>query len=200
MRNGRTTIIPGDINTPAFRQQLVNAAVKRYNHIDALISNAGVVEFKRLEENSREVLDAIFETNCFSPMDLTRLAVPYIPAGGSMVYVSTSVTASGFPFLASYAASKAAIDSFMRCVAVELAEKGITVNSVAPGPTKTEMWASAPAKLAPAVGATILPRLIATHGEFGDPQLVAEEVIHLLKMRTVTGYVRFIDCGYRIAP
>jgi NAD(P)-dependent dehydrogenase (short-subunit alcohol dehydrogenase family) len=84
--------------------------------------------------------DETFAVNVRGPYALTRAAVPAMSAGsGSIVFVGSNLTRYGKPGAASYAASKAAVESLARTLAVELGPAGIRVNAVSPGVTRTAM-------------------------------------------------------------
>jgi Tropinone reductase 1 len=118
--------------------------------------------------------------------------------GGSIIFVSSSISTRGFPHLSAYAATKGALNSFMHCIAVELAPHHINVNAVLPGPTQTQMWTKAlPHPVFEQVGAQIVPRLLT--GQFGHPKYVADTVAWLAQTPTVCGQEITIDCGYTIS-
>ncbi|EFH79595.1 SDR family NAD(P)-dependent oxidoreductase [Ktedonobacter racemifer] len=197
-RVGQALVLAGDINDDNFQHQLVKTAIERFGRIDVFVSNAGVVHFADLQHTTEEVLDYHLKTNFYSAVSLTQRIVPHIHSGGSIIYITTSITNGGFPMLAAYAASKGALKCFMQCMAVELAPQGIAVNAVAPGPTQTEMWPRAlPKDALEHMGGKILPRLLT--GEFGDPQLVASTVLHMAKTPTIRGQEILIDSGYTIS-
>lgn len=196
--HGNGLVIAGDITRAEDRQRLIEMTVSRFGQIDILINNAGVVQFASLSDTSEQVFAHHFTTNFFSVAALTNAAVPYIPSGGSVIFISTSITSGGFPGLAAYSASKGALESYMRTAAVELASKGIIVNAVAPGPTKSDMWANAlPPAVLQQIGSQLAPRLLT--GDFGDPQFVANAVLLLAQTPTIRGQRLVVDAGYSIS-
>jgi NAD(P)-dependent dehydrogenase (short-subunit alcohol dehydrogenase family) len=195
---GRVLVIAGNVNSSEDRQRLLDTTLKQFGRIDIVVPCAGILEFLPLAQTTEETLMTLFHTNFFSVVALTREITPHLMRqGGSIVYISSSIANGGFPQLAAYAATKGALNSFMRCMAVELAEHYIGVNSVLPGPTQTGMWAKAlPDEALAHVGAQILPRLLT--GQFGDPHYVADTVVWLARTPTVRGQEIIIDGGYSI--
>jgi len=140
-RTGRRGIaIPGDIGNPDFSREAVRQAVHAFGRIDILVNNAAEQHLcERLEDLPDEQLERTFRTNIFSQFYLTWAVLPHMPDGGAIIN-TTSVTAyQGNPGLLDYASTKGAIVAFTRSLARHLLERGIRVNSVAPGPIWTPL-------------------------------------------------------------
>ncbi|MCK0538407.1 SDR family oxidoreductase [Alcanivorax quisquiliarum] len=130
----------GDLARESFCNEIIDAVVQRWGHIDVLVNNAGEQHpTERLEDIPQEQWERTFSTNMFSMFMLTKAALPHMQAGGAIIN-TTSITAyKGNPVLLDYSATKGAITSFTRSLAMNLAERGIRVNGVAPGPIWTPL-------------------------------------------------------------
>jgi NAD(P)-dependent dehydrogenase (short-subunit alcohol dehydrogenase family) len=167
---GRRAIsIAGDVGRETFCRAAVRRAVKTLGRLDVLVNNAAV-QFPRatLGAISTRQLERTFRTNVFSCFHMTKAALPHLRKGSAIIN-TTSVTAyRGSPHLLDYAATKGAIVSFTRSLSQRLAERGIRVNAVAPGP----IWT-------PLIAASFPPRRVATFGSdvplgrAGEPAEVA---------------------------
>ncbi|MBF6620037.1 MAG: SDR family oxidoreductase [Patulibacter sp.] len=141
---GRRAIpLPGDIKDEAFCERLVAAAAEALGGLDLLVNNAGKqVHVERLEDVTSEQFDHTFKTNVYAMFWITRAALPRLPAGASIINTSSIQAYDPSPGLIDYASTKATINTFTKGLALQLAERGIRVNAVAPGPIWTPLQPS----------------------------------------------------------
>ncbi len=119
----------------------VAATVARFGHLDILTQNAGIYPTVSLDEMTDATWDLVNAVNIKSLFYVVQACLPHLRASdGGRITVTSSITGPrvGFPGLTAYAASKAAINGFIRSAALELAPAGITVNGVEPGTVLTE--------------------------------------------------------------
>jgi NAD(P)-dependent dehydrogenase (short-subunit alcohol dehydrogenase family) len=150
----RCVLVPGDLSDPAHCRAVIDRAVAEFGGIDVLVSNAAFqMTHESLDEISDEEWDHTFRLNVGAYFTLTKAAVPHMPSGGSIIGSSSVNSDMPSPTLAPYAATKAAIANFSASLAQLLGEKGIRVNSVAPGPIWTPLIpATMPAEKVAAFG------------------------------------------------
>lgn len=133
-------IASGDITKETDTIDILNKTIDKFGKLDVLINNAGILESGTIETTSLEQYDRVMNTNVRSMFHLTSLAVPYlIKTKGNIVNVSSVNGIRSFPGVLAYNISKTAVDQFTRCVALELADKGVRCNSVNPGVTITNL-------------------------------------------------------------
>jgi NAD(P)-dependent dehydrogenase (short-subunit alcohol dehydrogenase family) len=136
----RCLLIPGDVGDRGFCDDAAARTVDELGRLDSLVNVAGEQHLAdRLEDITDEQIDRTFRTNIFSMFYLCRAALEHL-SGGSTIINTTSVTAyRGSGHLVDYAATKGAITAFTRSLALMLAQRGIRVNAVAPGPIWTPL-------------------------------------------------------------
>lgn len=132
--------IRGDIGDKQFCQQFSQAIIDKFGKIDILVNNAGEQHpQKKLEDISQEQLERTFETNVFGMFYMTQAALPHLASGASIINTSSVTAFKGHPLLLDYSATKGAITAFTRSLCLALADRGIRVNAVAPGPIWTPL-------------------------------------------------------------
>jgi NAD(P)-dependent dehydrogenase (short-subunit alcohol dehydrogenase family) len=136
----KCVLVPGDLSDAAHCRAVVDRAVQEFGGIDILVNNAAYqMMHKSLDEITDEEWDYTFRLNVGAYFYLAKAAVPHMNAGASIIGSSSVNSDTPNPTLAPYAATKAAIANFSASLAQLLGEKGIRVNSVAPGPIWTPL-------------------------------------------------------------
>lgn len=116
-------------------------AKKHFGKIDIVVSNSGVVSFGHLKDVTEEEFDRVFSINTRGQFFVAREAYKNLEVGGRIILMgSITGQAKGVPKHAVYSGSKGAIETFTRCMAIDCGDKKITVNAVAPGGIKTDMY------------------------------------------------------------
>jgi len=125
----------GDVTQEDTLQKIVKAAVDNFGKIDILVNNAGIQVPGSITESPMESLDNQYNVNVRAVIALTKLAIPQlIQSKGNVVNISSALAKKPIPgAVGFYAISKAALDHFTKCLALELGSKGVRVNSVNPG-------------------------------------------------------------------
>jgi NAD(P)-dependent dehydrogenase (short-subunit alcohol dehydrogenase family) len=138
---GRKAILaPGDITDPAFCRDLVKRTVDELGGISVLVNNAAhQLSFEKIEDISDEEWDLTFRTNIYSQFYLSKAALQHMQPGAAIVNTTSINAKNPSPTLLAYATTKGAIANFTAGLAQLVAEKGIRVNCVAPGPIWTPL-------------------------------------------------------------
>jgi hypothetical protein len=139
----KAVTLPGDIRDEAFCRKLVADAVKGLGGLDILVNNAAhQVSQASLADLTTEQFDATFKTNVYAMFWITKAALPHLPAGAAIINTSSVQAYEPSPNLLDYAQTKSCIVSFTKALAKQLAQKGVRVNAVAPGPFWTPLQPS----------------------------------------------------------
>lgn len=138
---GRTAIaIPGDLKDEEYCEQLVDTAVKQLGGIDILANVAGKQQFvPDIADLTTKHFDDTFKTNVYAMFWLCKAAVKHMQPGSAIINTSSIQAYNPSPNLLDYATTKAAINTFSKSLAQQVADKGIRVNVVAPGPVWTPL-------------------------------------------------------------
>lgn len=136
----KSLTITADVNEDLDAERIIKETIEHYGKLDVLVNNAGVIGMGGIKNSSMEIYDKVMATNMRSVYHLTMLAVPHLTqTKGCIVNVSCISSSKPSTMALAYNISKAALDHFTKCVALELAPDGIRVNSVNPGFVKTNL-------------------------------------------------------------
>ncbi|MER0443736.1 SDR family oxidoreductase [Streptomyces sp. Edi4] len=140
--SGRRAVpVACDIRDEQQCRDLIDRAVAEFGRVDVLVNNAAyqMSQPDGIEAITTEQFDRVLRTNLYGMFWLTKMAVPHIPAGGSVINTTSVQAYQPSPHLLDYAMTKGAIVTFTKGLAQMLAERGIRVNAVAPGPVWTPL-------------------------------------------------------------
>jgi NAD(P)-dependent dehydrogenase (short-subunit alcohol dehydrogenase family) len=136
----RCLLLPGDLKEKGFCEEIVEQTVQHFGKLDVLVNNAAFQQSQEsVEEVTDEQWDTTFKTNIYAYFRVAKAALKHLGPGASIINTGSITGLRGSRTLLDYSASKGAITAFTRALAQNLAEKGIRVNCVAPGPVWTPL-------------------------------------------------------------
>ncbi|WP_417380331.1 SDR family NAD(P)-dependent oxidoreductase [Gimesia sp.] len=196
----RTLVVDGDVTSASDLNRLSSATERRFGRVDILVPNAGLARVIPIEDSSRDAINETFDVNFHGALQTVRTFLPVLNDKAAIIFITTFLTQVGFPGLAAYSASKAALKSLAQTLAAELGPRGIRVNSIAPGPVATPLWDSVgldPEQLN-TLAQTVSSRLIP--GKFSQPEEIAEVAVFLASdaARNIYGQEIVVDGGYTV--
>jgi len=191
-----------DVSEEGTGEALVAAALERWGRLDVVVNNAARLIPGPLQALTRDQLSEAFETNFFGPFEVSKAAIePLTSSRGAIVNISSTFGHRPVADFGAYAASKAALEQLTRCWAIEMAPKGVRINSVAPGPTETgsleresDLSADSVRELKRREAETI------PVGRRGNPSEVVRWVLAFADPEAtwITGQVLSVDGGYEL--
>ncbi|GAA3406953.1 SDR family NAD(P)-dependent oxidoreductase [Paenibacillus hodogayensis] len=169
--------VQADATDPASADKAVAAAVEAFDGLDIVFANAGIVAPTPVGGTELAIFEEVLKVNVTGPFFTVQAALPHLRAGASVILVGSVLANAGSPGRSAYSASKGAVSSMAKVLAAELSPRGIRVNTVVPGATRTPIWgqttAEGMAQLESVLGRSIpLNRL-------GEPEEVAKAALFL---------------------
>ncbi len=183
--------VQGDVARLTDLDRLYETIAKVKGRIDIVFANAGVGEFSPLGDITEEHFDKLFNVNVRGTLFTVQKALPLMNDGGSIILNGSVASVKGTPAFGVYAASKAAIRSFVRTWTSDLKDRHIRSNVVSPGPINTPLVSRQPPD--------VIARMVSTipMGRMGEPEEVAKVALFLASDDSsfVTGIELFVDGG-----
>lgn len=191
-----TTGVRSDVSKPAELAAVVDAIEQRGHGLDVVFANAGGGEFAALPDITPEHLTDTFATNVNGTVYTVQKVLPLLNKGASVILAGSTAASNGTPAFSVYAATKAAIRSFGRTWAAELADQGVRVNTVVPGAVETPGLKG----LAPIGADQVLFDALTADAplkRIGRPEEIASAVLFLASDQSsfMTGAELFVDGG-----
>jgi NAD(P)-dependent dehydrogenase (short-subunit alcohol dehydrogenase family) len=189
--------VRSDVSKLGDVDRLFEIVTKQLGRIDVLFANAGVAKFAPASDVTERVYDEIFDINVKGVFFTIQKAIPFLNDSASIILNTSVVNQAGLPNTSVYAAGKAAVRSFARTIAAELANRGIRVNVVSPGPISTPLFGKLglPKEAVDAFADNILSQVPLRR--FGQPEEVAQSALFLASGASsyVTGVELSVDGG-----
>jgi 3-oxoacyl-[acyl-carrier protein] reductase len=190
-KGGKALAIKADSADPEAVRNAVATTINHFGALDILVNNAGILMLAPLDEFALEDFDRMFAVNVRAVFVGTQAAAKHMQAGGRIINIGSVVAdRSGFPTSSVYSMTKGAIASMTRGLARDLGPRGITVNTIQPGPTATDMNG------APGTEEHLSPLMAL--GRMGEDSEIASLAAYLTSPEAsfVTGSALTIDGGY----
>ncbi|HEY4210596.1 MAG TPA: glucose 1-dehydrogenase [Steroidobacteraceae bacterium] len=194
--------IEADVSDHQAIERAVGAAVERFGKLDVVFANAGIGGFTALGKTTVEDFERIIRTNLTGVFFTVQATEPHLNKGGSVILNGSVLASAGAPGYAAYAAAKGGVRSMARVFATELAPRGIRVNVVVPGATRTPIWsAAAPTEDAYAALEARLSKAVPL-GRFSEAEEIAKAVLYFASddAANTTGTELVVDGGMTGAP
>lgn len=142
-RGGKAVAIQANISKTPEVTKLFEQAIAKFGKLDIVINNAGMEAFSAEEDVTEELYDQVFGLNTRAQFFVAQHGLKHLQHGGRIIFMSSvAANMSGVKNHALYAGSKAAVEGFCRSFSADAGPKGITVNAIAPGGIKTDMFSS----------------------------------------------------------
>jgi NAD(P)-dependent dehydrogenase (short-subunit alcohol dehydrogenase family) len=194
--------VEADVTDQTACEATVSTAIERFGRLDIVFANAGVLAATPAGQTAGEAFHDILRTNVTAAFLTVQAALPHLNQGASVIFNGSVWATTGRAGLSAYGASKGALRSMSRVLASELAPRGIRVNTVVPGGTRTPLWSVVSSSAEPYVEAEAM---FANHiplGRFCDPSDIANALLYLASDESsyVTAAEIVVDGGYSGAP
>ncbi len=190
---GKASVMQADLTRVSEVEHLFDSVARRFGHLDIMVNTAGMVLKKALAEITEQEYDRLFAINSKAAFFCMQAAANQMSDNGRIVNIGTSLLAATTGFYSAYAGSKAPLEHFTRALAKEVGSRGITVNTVAPGPLNTSFFYPAETD-----DATEFHKSMSINGKLGE----VKDIVPLVKLLVspegcwITAQTIFINGGY----
>ena len=177
---GKSTFaVLADASKSEENKRVFKLVLEEFGKIDILFLNAGIGKPAPINLMPEELYNSQWDTNFRGPFFTTQAALEYMNDNASIIYNTSIANVKGMPGMSVYAATKAGLRSLVRTLTVELAERGIRVNAISPGPVETPIWGKmdVPEESQKEFGNQILQQV--PMGRMGRPEEIANAALFL---------------------
>jgi NAD(P)-dependent dehydrogenase (short-subunit alcohol dehydrogenase family) len=189
--------VRSDVSKLGDLETLFEVVTKKLGRIDVLFANAGIAKFASVSDVSEDAYDETFDINVKGVFFTVQKAMPFLNDNASVILNTSFVNQAGVPTTSVYAASKAAVRSLARSISAEVANRGIRVNVISPGPIATPIYEKLglPKEAVDAFAANIVSQVPLKR--FGKPEEVAQTALFLASSASsyITGVELNVDGG-----
>lgn len=190
---GQAIAIQADVSKSEDVKRLFQKTIEKFKKVDVLINNAGIAIYKLIKETTDEDFERIFDINVKGVFNTMREASTLLADNGRIINFSSSVTRLMLPTYGTYSATKSAVEQLTRVFAKEVGVKGITVNSISPGPVNTELFKQGKNE-------EVIKRLasMSAFNRIGEPEDIAKIVLFLVDddSKWITGQNIGVNGGF----
>jgi 3-oxoacyl-[acyl-carrier protein] reductase len=190
---GQAIAIKADVSKSEDVKILFQKTIEKFEKIDVLINNAGIAIYKLIKDTTDEDFDRIFDVNVKGVFNTMREASTLLANNGRIINFSSSVTRLMLPTYGTYSATKSAVEQLTRVFAKEVGTKGITVNSISPGPVNTELFKQGKNE-------EVIKRLasMSAFNRIGEPEDIAKIILFLVDddSKWITGQNIGVNGGF----
>lgn len=190
---GTAFAVKANISVSSDMTALFDAAIEQYGKVDILINNAGINIYKLIKDTTEEDFDRMFQINVKGVFLGLKEAATRLQDNGRVINFSSSVTRLMLPTYGTYSATKSAVEQLTRVFAKEVGSRGITVNSISPGPTNTDLFLEGKTE-------EMIQRLasMSALGRIGEPEDISRIVLFLVSNAAgwVTGQNLGVNGGF----
>jgi 3-oxoacyl-[acyl-carrier protein] reductase len=190
---GQAIAIQADVSKAKDVKRLFQKTIEKFEKIDVLINNAGIAIYKLIKDTTDEDFDRIFDINVKGVFNTMREASTLLADNGRIINLSSSVTRLMLPTYGTYSATKSAVEQLTKVFSKEVGAKGITVNSISPGPVNTELFKQGKNE-------EVIKRLasMSSFNRIGEPEDIAKIVLFLVDddSKWITGQNIGVNGGF----
>ena len=189
----RAAVVEGDLADPGNVKRLFEACAGAFGRVDVVVNNAGAIVKKRFVDVTEDDFDRCFGVNAKAAFFVMQEAARRLADGGRIINLGTTILGATIPMYGVYAGSKAPLEDFTRALAREIGHRGITVNTVAPGPIDTPFYhrQETPEAVAHATHGSVAQRL----GRIDDVVPVVE-FLASPRSQWITAQTLFVNGGF----
>jgi len=195
---GDYLLVKAEASSVIDSKKLIEKTVETFGKIDVLFLNAGIFRIEPIDSLTEEIFDEVYNINVRGPIFTVNAAHDFLNEGASIIFNTSISAVKGFPGMATYASSKAALRSITRTLAAEFGAKNIRVNAISPGPIDTPIYGkhNVPQENIDAM-AYSFPEMVSL-GRFGNSEEIANTALFLASSESsyITGAEIPVDGGF----